>query len=103
MTCHPKLMPTINQDQRHKPMLTCIRCHSADTNAMAECGSDCFACHPVEKIEKHDIAEHRVIRGCRNCHMKMKEAITDIATPKDQSNVRPLRELLMPSDALEGL
>ena len=96
LTCHPALMPTIHKDKRHEPMLYCIKCHSAKPNAMAECGSDCFSCHSVEKIEKVNVPEHKVIRNCRNCHMKMKEAVTDISTPKDQSTVKPLKELLMP-------
>jgi len=96
MTCHPSLMPTIKQDARHKPMLTCIKCHSAAADAMAECGSDCFACHAIEKIEKADVAEHRTIRDCRDCHMQMKADLTDIATPKDRSNYRPLKDVLVP-------
>jgi hypothetical protein len=94
MTCHPNLLPTIEEDARHKPMLTCINCHSADTDAMAECGSDCFACHRVEKIERAGVKEHAVIRECRDCHMKMKADVADIATPRDRSNYQPLKEVL---------
>lgn len=103
LTCHPKLVPTIEKDARHKPMLTCIKCHSANPNAMAECGSDCFACHPVEKIEKVDVKEHKVIRGCRDCHVKLKKQLGDIAAPKDQSTLPPLREMLLPQEPATGL
>lgn len=96
LTCHPKLVPTIHQDLRHKPMLTCINCHSANPNAMAECGSDCFSCHSIEKIEKPKIKEHDVIRGCRDCHLKMQESALDISTPLGQSYQKPLKELLIP-------
>jgi len=103
LTCHPKLIPTIETDLRHKPMLTCIKCHSADPNAMAECGSECFACHPVDKIEKVDVAEHRVIRDCRDCHMKLKQRFSDIAAPRDQSSLPPLKEMLIaPPDTNGG-
>lgn len=97
MTCHPNLLPTIDQDARHKPMLTCINCHSPEADAMAECGSDCFACHPVEKIDKAGVKEHSVIRGCRDCHIQLKAAVTDIATPHDRSNFQPLKEVLTPA------
>lgn len=103
LTCHPKLMPTIEQDARHKPMLGCIKCHSADPNAMAECGSECFACHPVEKVEQIGVPEHAVIRGCRDCHVKIKEQLSDIATPHNQSMLPPLKELLVPQDGNGGL
>lgn len=96
LTCHPKLLPTIQKDPRHKPMLGCIECHSADPNAMAECGSECFTCHPVEKVENIGVKEHEVIRGCRDCHVQIKEALSDIATPRDQSVMPPLKDLLVP-------
>jgi len=95
LTCHPKLIPTINEDLRHKPMLTCIECHSADPNSMAECGNDCFGCHPIEKIEKPNIKEHKVIRECRDCHLEMEKEALDIATPRDQSALKPLKEFLI--------
>ena len=75
MTCHPKLLKTINTDMRHKAMLTCIKCHSPDPAKMGDCGSDCFACHPIDKIEGKGIEEHKVIRECRDCHMKMKTSL----------------------------
>ena len=92
LTCHPKLVPTINTDLRHKPMLTCIKCHSANPAKMADCGSDCFACHSIEKIEKPNIAEHKVIRGCRDCHMKLNEQL--LSAPPQQSHEQQLREFL---------
>lgn len=92
LTCHPKLVPTINEDVRHKSMLTCIKCHPADPQKMADCGSDCFACHSVEKIEKPNIAEHKVIRGCRDCHMKLKEEL--FSAPVEQSREQPLKDFL---------
>ena len=92
LTCHPKLLPAINSDSRHKPMLTCIRCHSADPQKMGDCGSDCFACHSIEKIEGPNIIEHKVIRECRDCHMKLKSEL--FSAPPQQSHEQPLREFL---------
>ncbi len=92
LTCHPKLLPTINSDTKHKPMLTCIKCHSANPAKMADCGSDCFACHSIEKIEKPNIMEHKVIRGCRDCHMKLNQEL--LSAPAQQSREQPLREFL---------
>ncbi len=89
LTCHPALLPTINEDLRHKPMLTCINCHSANPSSMAECGSDCFGCHPMEKINKPNIREHDVIQQCRDCHMKMKQELLDLVSPSGQSRAQP--------------
>ncbi|RUM63948.1 MAG: hypothetical protein DSZ03_04785 [Sulfurimonas sp.] len=89
LTCHPALVPTINEDLRHKPMLTCINCHSANPSSMAECGSDCFGCHSMEKINKPNIREHDVIQECRDCHMKMKQELLDLVPSSDQSTAQP--------------
>lgn len=95
LTCHPALVPTINEDQRHKPMLGCIACHKANPNSMAECGNDCFACHTMEKINKPGVNEHKVIQGCRDCHMRMKEELFRIPQEPGQSYQPPIKEFLL--------
>lgn len=95
LTCHPTLLATIQDDERHKPMLTCIECHSADPESMSECGSDCFACHPVEKIEKVDVKAHMTIRACRDCHLKLEKALISIKPKSGQSHQQTLKELLL--------
>ena len=95
LTCHPALKKDILTDKRHSPMLTCIHCHSANPNAMAECGNDCFACHPMKKIN-NGVKEHEVIQGCKDCHTKMKKELLDITNTRDQSKVsEPLRDFLL--------
>lgn len=95
MSCHPKLIPTIHEDERHRPMLTCINCHSAEPSAMAECGDDCFSCHPMSKINKPNIKEHDVIQGCRDCHVGQNEKLFDTMTPFDQSSGDSLKDFLI--------
>lgn len=96
LTCHPALLSTINSDDRHKPMLTCIECHSANPDSMAECGSDCFSCHSVEKIEKVNVKEHRVIRECRDCHLQLKNELFSVHPESGQSHEKSLKEYLLP-------
>lgn len=96
LTCHPKLVPTIQDDERHRPMLTCIKCHSPEGGDMAECGSDCFGCHPIEIIEKANVPEHAVIRGCRDCHVKLNKMVSDISGDSGQSQQPTLKEMLLP-------
>lgn len=95
LTCHPALQENILTDQRHNPMLTCINCHSANLDAMGDCGNDCFACHPMEKIN-NGVKEHEVIQGCKDCHTQMKQELLDITNAHDQSKVaEPLRDFLL--------
>lgn len=96
MSCHPALLKTIDTDLRHKPMLSCIKCHSPDPAKMADCGSDCFACHSMEKIDRANVSEHTVIRECRDCHMKMKIQLDVNTLPKGQSVMPTLRDFLKP-------
>lgn len=95
MSCHPKLMKTIDTDSRHSAMKTCIQCHAANPEKMADCGSDCFACHPAAKIEGSGIKEHTVIRECRECHMKIKASLK-IDTLQGGQSLKPvLRDFLL--------
>jgi hypothetical protein len=87
-------VPTINEDERHKPMLTCINCHSADPNSMAECGDDCFSCHPMSKINDANVREHDVIQKCRDCHVGEKEKLFDISNMPNQSHPDTLKDFL---------
>lgn len=95
LSCHPKLVPTINEDLRHKPMLTCINCHSSNPNKMADCGADCFGCHPMSKIYKAKVKEHDIIGECRDCHVGAKEKLFDVATSFNQSQVESLKDYLI--------
>jgi hypothetical protein len=94
MSCHPKLIPTINEDLRHKPMLTCINCHKSEPNKMADCGADCFGCHTKSKIDKPNVREHDVIQKCRDCHVKAKEKLFDISKSFNQSHTETLKDFL---------
>lgn len=95
LTCHPKLVPTINEDLRHKPMLTCIKCHSAEPNSMAECGDDCFACHPMSKINAADVRQHDIIQECVDCHVGAKEKLFDTSNSFNQSSGESLKDFLV--------
>jgi hypothetical protein len=62
---------------------------------MAECGDDCFSCHPMSKINKPNIKEHDVIQGCRDCHVGQNEKLFDTMTPFDQSSGDSLKDFLI--------
>ena len=95
LTCHPKLVPTINEDLRHKPMLTCINCHSEEPNAMAECGDQCFSCHKASDIYKTKVKEHDVIQSCIDCHEADNEKLFDNSTSFNQSKKESLKDFLI--------
>jgi hypothetical protein len=40
-----------------------------DSGGASQCGADCFECHKSETIS-NDVEEHKVIDGCRDCHMQ---------------------------------
>ncbi len=63
---------------------------------MAECGSDCFSCHPVEKIEAADVKEHAVIRECRDCHLELQKKLISIEPKVGQSRPKTLKAFILP-------
>ena len=95
LSCHPKLIPTINEDERHKPMLSCKNCHSVKPNVMAECGDDCFSCHPMSKINAANVREHDVIQICRDCHVGVDEKLFDTTNTFNQSRGESLKDFLV--------
>lgn len=95
LSCHPKLVKTIDTDERHKPMLTCINCHSADPNKMADCGADCFACHSMKKIYAAKVKEHNVIQSCRECHMNADDKLFDMSKSFNQTQNESLKDFML--------
>ena len=94
-TCHPKLIKGIDASKEHKPMLTCIKCHSPSRESVVECGDKCFSCHKQEDLEPEEITEHKVFEDCRECHVKVKNKMLDITNSFDQSNVDSLKDFLL--------
>ena len=95
MSCHPALEKNILTDKRHSPMLTCIYCHTAESESMAECGPDCFVCHTKDKIDQPDVREHDAIEACRVCHMKLKKEKNSMLEPEATQSIQaPLRDFL---------
>jgi hypothetical protein len=95
MSCHPKLLDGIDTDERHKPMLGCIKCHAPNPEKMAQCGNDCFACHSMVKIYEADVDEHDVIQGCRDCHVGAVEKMFDATKSFNQSTSESLKDFLV--------
>lgn len=95
MSCHPKLIPTINEDERHKPMLTCINCHPADASSTAECGDRCFECHSAAKIHAVKVKEHDIIQTCIDCHKTGKDKIFDAFDGFNQSKQDSLKDFFV--------
>jgi hypothetical protein len=61
---------------------------------MAECGDDCFSCHPMSKINKANVREHDVIQKCRDCHVGETEKLFDITKTFNQSHTKSLKDFI---------
>ena len=95
LTCHPKLLPNINEDKRHSAMQSCIECHSASKSATLECGEKCFSCHSKEDLDAQEIKEHLVIEECRECHVDAVHDLFDTSKSFDQSQGESLKDFLI--------
>jgi hypothetical protein len=94
-TCHPKLIKGIDTNEEHKPMLTCIKCHTPSKRPVLECGEKCFSCHKQEDLEPENIPEHMVFEDCRECHVDTKKKLLDITNTYDESHVESLKDFLL--------
>jgi hypothetical protein len=96
VACHPKLIKKDGKmDKNHAILNKCKRCHqdgtkiemidrkssppkfkivkveSLEDSTHTECGSDCWQCHDIKKVSSINIAEHKVLKGCIACHVRL--------------------------------
>jgi hypothetical protein len=97
VACHPKLIKKDGKmDKDHMILNRCKTCHQDgtkiemlnDSNATVpkfkivkvenvkedshtECGSDCWQCHDIKKVSNINIPEHKVLKDCIACHIKL--------------------------------
>ena len=95
LTCHPKLTQNIQTDERHKDMLSCIKCHTKNKTSVPECGDKCFSCHSKEDMYDENIPEHEVFENCRECHVTKIHKLFDPSISPNQSHMNPMQDLLM--------
>jgi hypothetical protein len=95
LRCHPKLLPDLQNDKRHKPMQTCIKCHEKNKDSTPECGDKCFSCHTKDDMQYGEVAEHKVFEDCRECHVTQVENIFNPAISHDQSHKESLQDFLL--------
>ena len=95
LTCHPKLLSNIQADERHRPMKTCIKCHTPSESDVLECGEKCFSCHTQKDLQIDEIKEHLVFEECRKCHVDAINELFDTTNTFDQSHQESLKDFLI--------
>ncbi len=104
VACHPKLIKKDGKmDRDHMILNKCKTCHQdgtkiemlSDSNASVpkfkivkvkevsedthtECGSDCWQCHDIKKVSNINIPEHKVLKDCIACHVKLDKNLLNI-------------------------
>ena len=111
VACHPKLIKKDGKmDKKHEVLERCKTCHMDDSkieiidknvseinssnikifknegNSTAntnhtECGSDCWQCHDIIKVSSINIAEHKVLKKCIECHITIDKNFLKKETP----------------------
>jgi len=94
LSCHPKLASDIENDARHKPMKTCIKCHTKNESSVLECGDKCFKCHSKVDMDDENIPQHKVFEECRKCHVTKIHEIFNPTLEQDQSHQDLLKDVL---------
>ena len=74
VVCHPKLVKEDGKlDKDHEVLVTCKTCHTQEEMEKIDmgsgCGQDCWDCHDIKKVTASNVAEHRGLQKCIDCHV----------------------------------
>jgi len=111
VACHPKLIKKNGKmDKNHVILNRCKNCHRDGTKievidknvseinvsnikivkfegnitastSHTECGDDCWKCHDIKKVSLINIAEHKVLTTCIECHTKIDKDFLKSGSP----------------------
>jgi hypothetical protein len=76
VVCHPKLVQEDGKlDKDHEVLITCKTCHTQEEMEKIDmgsgCGQDCWDCHDIKKVTASNVAEHRGLQKCIDCHITL--------------------------------
>jgi hypothetical protein len=75
MVCHPGLKRLEGKTAaEHAVLRSCKTCHKKamrESNATAECGRDCWECHDIRRVRSMDVAAHKGLNRCIECHLTL--------------------------------
>jgi hypothetical protein len=76
VVCHPKLVQEDGKlDKDHEVLITCKTCHTQEEIEKIDmgsgCGQDCWDCHDIKKVTASNVAEHRGLQKCIDCHITL--------------------------------
>jgi hypothetical protein len=74
VVCHPNLVQENGKlDKDHEVLVTCKTCHTQEEMEKIDmgsgCGQDCWDCHDIKKVTASNVAEHRGLQKCIDCHV----------------------------------
>jgi len=116
IACHPKLIKKDGKmDDNHKILNRCKNCHRDGTkiemldsnqsdrakfnivnvkdlneSTHTECGSDCWQCHDIKEVSKINIAEHKVLKKCIECHISVDKSLLGTESPSLDNTLKDL-------------
>ncbi|MDD3324943.1 MAG: hypothetical protein PHN38_07475 [Sulfurospirillaceae bacterium] len=72
LECHPSLLKNGKYDKDHEILATCASCHeNHEQKEGSKCGADCWECHSIKEVSESNIIEHKNLRYCAPCHLKL--------------------------------
>ena len=78
VNCHPNLLKNGNYDKDHIILKSCDGCHKNHEGAKnSPCGGDCWDCHVIKEVMESGVIEHKNLRYCLSCHVKLNRQFTN--------------------------
>ena len=104
VVCHPKLVKEDGKlDKDHSILVTCKTCHTQEEmekiNMGNGCGQDCWDCHDIKKVTASNVAEHRGLQKCIDCHITIDKSMFGGETSSAFSQMPTLDSLMAKSQS----
>jgi hypothetical protein len=104
VVCHPKLVKEDGKlDKDHAILVTCKTCHTQEEMEKIDmgsgCGQDCWDCHDIKKVTASNVAEHKGLQKCIDCHVTIDKSMFGGETVSAFSQIPTLDSLVSSSTA----
>jgi len=104
VVCHPNLVKEDGKlDKDHEILVSCKVCHTQEEMEKIDmgsgCGQDCWDCHDINKVTASNVAEHRGLQKCIDCHLTIDKSMLGGTSAPAFSELPTLDDLMNSSDS----
>ncbi len=72
------------------PHFKIVKIKDINDSTHTECGSDCWQCHDIKAVSRINIAEHKVLKKCIDCHIVLDKNLLNDSSPSLKNTLEKL-------------